>query len=310
MCALAPIALFAYNRADHTRRTVEALLQNTLAEKSDLFVFCDGARQKGDSAVMAVREYVRSVTGFKSLTIVERETNIGLATSIIEGVSDVVDRHGSVIVLEDDLVTSSHFLSYMNNCLEQYERAEGVFSIAGWSPPTLLNAESEYAVTFLPRNCSWGWATWKDCWDSVDWDVSDYEEFKRSRAKQNEFNCGGSDLSKMLHAQMNGDINSWSIRFCYSQSVQRKLTVFPYYSYVENIGCDGSGVHCDTGIAQQTVVTNEKQLLLPDVVEMDKAIVALFTEFYRPAPFIHRVVNKLSRIVLGKNLIAYETTSS
>lgn len=308
--SFAPIAFFVYNRVGHTRRTLDALLKNSLAGQSDLFVFCDGARREGDSSVMAVRKYVRSVTGFKSVTIVERETNVGLATSIIEGVTDVVGKHGSVIVLEDDLVTSPHFLLFMNTCLAQYQSVINAFSIAGWSPPTLLKAESKYSVTFLPRNCSWGWATWKDRWDSVDWDVLDYEEFKRSREKQNEFNRGGVDLSKMLHAQMRGNINSWSIRFCYSQCLQRKLTVFPISSYVENIGCDGSGVHCDTSIAQQSIVRGENQLLLPDVVEMDKAIVALFADFYRPAPFIYRAINKLSRIVLGKNVVTYETTAS
>lgn len=307
---LAPVALFVYNRLDHTRRTVEALLQNTLAVQSDVFVFCDGAKEYGDPSVQAVRDYIRTVSGFNSVTVVERDENAGLATSIIEGISDVVDKYGSVIVLEDDLITSPYFLEYMNTCLVQYERTETVFSIAGWSPPTLADAVSEYSVAYLPRNCSWGWATWKDRWASVDWNVSDYATFKTSRARQNEFNRGGVDLSRMLAAQMKGTINSWAIRFCYSQYVQNKLTVFPLRSYVENIGCDGSGTHCDTSVVQQAAVAEEQLLHFPEAVQIDLAVLECFAAFYRPAPFMLRLINKISRTVTGKNIIAYENTAS
>ncbi|WP_290921310.1 glycosyltransferase [Halodesulfovibrio sp.] len=304
----APVALFTYNRPDHTRRTVEALQQNPFASQSDLFVFCDGAKSSNDAAVIAVREYVNSITGFNSLTVIERETNIGLAKSIIEGVTDVVSKFGAVIVLEDDLITSPYFLSYMNICLQYYERFEDVFSVSGWAPPTLLQVRSEYSVAFFPRTCSWGWATWQDQWHSVDWSVADYEQFKYSRSMQKEFNNGGPDLTKMLHAQMNGDVDSWAIRFCYSQFRQQKLSVYPIHSYVENIGCDGSGVHCNIHITQQLAVKNEEDLCLPNIVYEDEDIIKLFVNFYSPPPFFIRCINKLSRALIGKNIVTYEDT--
>ncbi|MCT4535549.1 glycosyltransferase [Halodesulfovibrio sp.] len=306
----APIALFVYNRVDHTQQTVDHLRKNFLATQSDLFVFCDGARSQDTDTVAAVRKYIYSISGFKSITIIERDINVGLAASIVEGVSDVVNQYGSVIVLEDDLVTSPHFLTYMNTCLGKYENFPEVFSIAGWSPPTLTKVESEYSIAFLPRNCSWGWATWKDRWNTVDWDVSDYDEFKHSPLRQKEFNRGGVDLSNMLKAQMNGEINSWAIVFCYSQFTQNKRTVFPLRSYVENIGCDGSGVHCDVEISQQPIESHERELVLPEAVYEDESALALFAAFYRPAPFIIRAINKLARTVIGKNIIRYETTPS
>lgn len=306
----APIALFVYNRVEHTQQTVDHLRKNILAAQSDLFVFCDGARPQDTSAVAAVRDYVHTICGFRNVMILERKTNAGLATSIIEGVSDVVNKYGSVIVLEDDLVTSPQFLPYMNTCLGKYEQSSEVFSIAGWSPPTLAHAESKYSIAFLPRNCSWGWATWKDRWNTIDWNVSDYDEFKCSSARQKEFNRGGVDLSTMLKAQMNGEINSWAIVFCYSQFTQNKRTVFPFRSYVKNIGCDGSGVHCDVEISQQPIESRERELVLPEAVYEDESALALFAAFYRPAPFIIRAINKLARTVIGKNIIRYETTPS
>lgn len=305
----APVVLFTYNRPDHTRRTVEALQQNFFASRSDLFVFCDGPKFSGDSAVRTVRNYVNSITGFNSLTVIERETNIGLAKSIIEGVTDVVSKFGVVIVLEDDLITSPYFLSYMNICLQYYKRFENVFSVSGWAPSTLLQAASEYSAAFFPRTCSWGWGTWQERWHSVDWSVLDYEQFKHSRSMQMEFNKGGPDLTKMLHAQMNGDIDSWAIRFCYSQFRQQMLSVYPIHSYVENIGCDGSGVHCDTHITQQLAVKKEENIRLPNIVHEDEDIIKLFIKFYSPPPFFIRCINKLSRALIGKNIIKYEDTN-
>src|SRR5689334_19947926 len=115
---LAPITLFVYNRPEHTRRTVEALLKNELAAESDLFIFSDAPKKpESDESVRMVRDYIHAITGFKSVTIIERDRNWGLADSIIDGVTSVVNQYGRIIVLEDDLVVSAHFLEYMNTAL-------------------------------------------------------------------------------------------------------------------------------------------------------------------------------------------------
>lgn len=307
MCALAPIVLFSFNRPEHVLETLEALKANILASESDLFVYCDGPRNDEDiQAVAKVRHIIRNISGFKSVTVVESQNNKGLAQSIISGVTEVSETYGKVIVLEDDVITSPYFLQFMNRCLSHYRDSEKVFSIAGWSPPTLLNADTRDAVVFLPRNCSWGWATWKDRWLSVDWGVSSYKQIKESRRERKSFNRGGEDLSKMLDAQMAGRINSWSIRFCYSQHVQGKLTAFPVHSYAENIGCDGSGQHCKISVPQQRIVLEKKQKSLPDIVQENEDALKLFVSFYAPAPFFIRCINKLSRALIGKNIVTHE----
>lgn len=304
--SLSPIVLFTFNRPDHTLKTFEALKANTLASKSDIIVYCDGPRNDQDIQVVTeVRDLVRNLTGFKSVTVVESVENKGLAQSIISGVTEVVEKYGTVIVLEDDIVTSPFFLEFMDRCLTQYKELEQVFSIGGWSPPTFSQALTTHSIAFLPRTCSWGWATWEDRWKSVDWSLTNSSEFLNSKTMQKSFNGGGADMTNMLQAQLQGHINSWAIRFTFSQFMQNKLSVYPIKSYAVNIGCDGSGVHCNDSIIQQDVVLeHENDLVLPTVIKESKKVSEAFRNYYKPPSFYVRAINKLSRILIGKNIIS------
>lgn len=236
MVELAPIVLFTYKRLDTLKQTVEALQQNYLAAESDLYIFSDAAKGiQDEEAVKAVRSYIQSIDGFKTITIYESESNKGLATSIIEGVSQILKIHETVIVLEDDLVSSPNFLSYMNQALHFYKDEGKVFSITGYSIP-IHNDESESDVYFTSRSSSWGWATWKDRWMVIDWEVKDYSAFKNNSLFRQNFNKMGSDMSQMLDRQMHGKINSWAIRWCYHQFKSGLLSVHPFMSKIENIG--------------------------------------------------------------------------
>ena len=128
----APVALFLYNRPNQARRTVEALQRNGMADQTPLFVFCDGARTAQDApGVEAVRNFAGSITGFAAVEVIERERNLGLSASIIDGVGDICSRFGRVIVLEDDLVTAPHFLRYMNDGLDLYAADDRVIAVQG-----------------------------------------------------------------------------------------------------------------------------------------------------------------------------------
>ena len=157
-----PIALFVYSRPEHTRRTVESLLNNNLASESDLIVFSDAARtpQKRE-AVDEVRTYLTTVKGFRSVTVHHRPHNFGLAKSIIEGVTEVLQQYERVIVLEDDLVTSPFFLTYMNQALERFANDNRVVSIHGYVYPVRGALPEAF---FLPGADCWGWATWRRGW--------------------------------------------------------------------------------------------------------------------------------------------------
>lgn len=139
----APLALFVYNRPEHTRKTVEALQANLLAPHTPLFVFCDAACDElAREGVERVRDYVARISGFASVTIISRERNLGLANSIIDGVSMLCERFGRAIVLEDDLPTSPHFLTFMNDGLDTYASDERVQSVCGYMYPVGLDTDA------------------------------------------------------------------------------------------------------------------------------------------------------------------------
>jgi hypothetical protein len=242
----APIVLFTYDRPGHTRQTLEALAANEGAGESELFVYSDGPKTPDHTdSVGEVREYVRSVTGFKSVTVIEREGNLGLANSVLAGVTEVLTRSHSVVVLEDDLLTTRNFLAFVNSALSTYEGRPDVFSVTGYNYPLETPAGYREDAYLSYRSSSWGWGTWRDRWVEVDWTVGDYDEFLRDPGAQELFRRGGDDLAQMLELQMSGQLDSWSIRFDYAHYKHDAFCVHPVVSKVQNIGFDGSGVHCD-----------------------------------------------------------------
>lgn len=242
---LAPILVFAYKRLDSLILTIDALKKNHLASESELYIFSDAARKTEDEKqVQEVRNYLKTITGFKSLRIFESPTNKGLAKSIIEGVTFIFESYTSVIVVEDDLITSENFLSYMNSGLNKYDSTNKVYSIAGYSF-NLTKKNKDYSVDayFITRGWPWGWATWKDRWENIDWDVKDYEQFKKDKKAQKAFAKGGSDVNSMLRKQMEGKLDSWAIRWFYHQFKVGGLTLYPLFSKVHNIGFDEYATH-------------------------------------------------------------------
>lgn len=245
---LSPIVLFVYNRPWHTQQTIEALQENELASESEIFIYSDAPKNDGAKAsVLEVRELIKNVTGFRKITVIKRDKNWGLAASIIDGVTTIINQYGKIIVLEDDLVTSPYFLKYMNDALEFYQDEENIYSITGFSFSSEFMKFPNYfddEVYLNIRPMSWSWATWKKEWDGIDWNVQDFSDFISSREKESQFNRGGTDLTNMLKMQMNGQLDSWYIRWSYNAFKKGKLTVYPRVSLVNNVGHDNTGVHC------------------------------------------------------------------
>lgn len=245
---LAPIILFVYNRPEHTKRTVEALLKNELASESVLYVFADGVKRNASveqkNKIRLVRDYIHDISGFKKVFIEEAEQNRGLANSVISGVTKVIDEYGRVIVLEDDIITHPFFLRFMNDCLNVYSSRNDVFMIGGFSLNIKFPWWYRKDIYATYRSCSWGWATWKDRWICADWNVSDYVSFSNDLQRISKFNRGGDDMYPMLNAQMNGKIDSWAIRWDYCMSSYNAICIRPVKTLCTNYGMDGSGVHC------------------------------------------------------------------
>lgn len=273
---LSPIALFVYNRLWHTQQTVEALKKNELAETSELFVFSDGPKSEADKEkVLAVRKYIKTILGFKSVNIVEREQNLGLANSIITGVTEIVNRYGKIIVMEDDLVTSPYFLTFMNNALTFYKDNPRIFTVTGYSFPVKIPKDYHHPVYLSYRHSSWGWGTWKENWVNVDWDVKNFYEFFKNRRAIKTFNRGGNDLADMLSDQFLGKIDSWSIRFDYHCFRYDGLCLLPVKSLVKNIGFDGSGIHCGMSDKYEIELPIEfgKNIEFTDNIHVDQRII-------------------------------------
>lgn len=244
----APIVLFVYKRAEHTRKCLEALNHNEGIENTDLIIYSDGPREeKDDISVKEVREYIKmfaQVSSFRHVEIVESPVNKGLARSIISGVSNVMNQYGKAIVVEDDLVTSTDFWRFMDGALQYYENYPQIGSVSGCTYPIKYLEDYKKDIYVIRKGECWGWATWKERWDEVDWDVCDFTEYKKNRKLRKQFNSLECGLDHMLISQMTGKIDSWAVRWCYHLFKRKLLTVYPAVSRTYNIGMDGTGEHC------------------------------------------------------------------
>lgn len=256
----APIAFFVYRRLAHTRRTVEALLRNTLAPVSDLHVFSDGPRSEAEAEQVAeVRSYVSQIRGFRSLHLHFRSENAGLSRSIIEGVTWLCEQAGRVVVLEDDLVTSPYFLQYLNEGLEMYEAQPEVASIHAYIYPI----RSRLPRTFFIRGADcWGWATWRRGWAGFRPDGAALLAELEGRGMTQDFDFNGTyAFTPMLRDQIEGRNDSWAIRWYASAFLQNQVTLYPGKSLVQNIGHDGTGRHCGPSQSYDVPLSHRPVLL-------------------------------------------------
>jgi hypothetical protein len=290
----APIILFVYNRLDTLIRCVRSLQQNPLAAASDLFIFSDHPRTEKDAyAVAAVREYIRTITGFRKVNLREAPQNMGLARSVIKGVTTIVSQYGRAIVVEDDLICSTNFLSFMNQALEYYRNDKRIFSVGGYTKP--MKHLDRQSVYFTLRGSSWGWGTWSDRWNAVDWTVADYAAFSKDAAARRRFNRMGSDLSQMLDRQMAGKINSWAIIWVYHQFKRGQYTVFPAVSKICNEGFSAAATHTRQKWSRFRTAPDQSDLEefhFTDRVELERRSVRRFTRTYSiPTRIAYKIIN-------------------
>ena len=301
---LAPIVLFVYNRPDHTKQTVEALQKNELAIDSELFIYSDAAKNEtAEQKVNEVRQYIKNIDGFKKVTIVEREKNWGLANSIIDGVTKIVNEYGKIIVLEDDLVTSPYFLKFMNEALEIYKDEEKVWHISGWNYPIDISGLDDVFLWRL-MNC-WGWATWADRWKHYEKNIDKFIN-KFSKNDIYKFNIDGVENAwKQVVLNKEGKINTWAIFWYATIFKNNGLCINPSQTFVENIGHDGSGFHCGESCIFSSSLSINKKVKFDTNVEENNIAVERIKLFYKrnKSNIFKRVINKLSRIIISKNII-------
>ena len=289
----APIVLFVYNRLWHTQQTIEALQKNVLAKQSELYIYSDGANtEKIQKSVNEVRQYIDKIDGFKSVSIIKRIKNFGLAESIIDGVTTIVNQYGRIIVLEDDMVVSPYFLEYMNEALDQFVDDNRVISVHGYVYPVDIKLPEAF---FLPGADCWGWATWRRGWEIFE-PNGQYlldELVRRHLIQEFDYN-GAYPFSNMLKDQVKGANDSWAIRWHASAFLAGKLTLYPGRSLVHNSGNDGSGTHCGTSDSMDIKLSETKINLNNIAVESSRIGREAFEIFFRQSQksLLHRLLEK------------------
>lgn len=297
---LAPILLFVYNRPEHLKRAVESLVRNPLADESELFVFSDAPKTEADKEnVDYVRRYVHAIGGFKKVTVVEREENWGLARSIIDGVTHLVNKYGRVIVLEDDLVVAPYFLKFMNDALEMYKDEQKVGHIHACD----FTKNSSLPETFLIKwTGSWGWATWDRAWKHFNPDGKALLKELEDRHLTYTFDFNGKyGYTRMLRRQIEGKNNSWAIRWNASLFLNDILSLNVGRSLVRNEGFDGSGTNCgggglyDSNLSQVPVMLRK---ILP-VCENEQARRVYVRYYARTNSFWAKALRRIKRTLKG-----------
>lgn len=295
---LAPIALFVYNRKETTLNTIEALKNNYLSKESDLIIFSDGPKNEEDKRIITeLRSIISKTTGFKSLKIYNSNLNKGLANSIINGVTLILKEYNSVIVMEDDLVSTPNFLDFMNANLDKYYNKKNIISINGYSLKVKRGKENlSYDNYFVNRPYSWGWGTWKHDWEDFlsIYDNIIYEEIFNPKLNT----LMGKDVSRMLERTLNGKVNSWYSKWIYYHFIIKGVSVYPYESKIVNIGFDDKGTHCKNINSNISLVdnSNSRKFNLKEAISVDPKTNSRFLKYFS---FQHKLFFRLS--LLFKN---------
>ncbi|NCT08852.1 MAG: glycosyltransferase [Flavobacteriia bacterium] len=289
---LAPIALFTYNRLEETQQNIAALQKNFLAKESELFIFSDGPKnEESKKKIQELRLFLKTVTGFKKIIIFESNENKGLANSIISGVTTLLQQYERVIVLEDDLVTTSNFLSFMNGALDYFSNNNSIYTVNGYSPYVKkIDLDSYY----LHSRCfPWGWATWKRCWNENFFDIESMEKYISENSNiLNKFKKSiGEDAPGMLLKTLDGKISSWYIRWVFNNFLEGKKSIFPVLSKVQNIGNSSNATHYSGGIsAYKSKLDYESKNLFnfEKLIHLDDSDIRFLKYFSKKYKLLHR----------------------
>jgi glycosyltransferase involved in cell wall biosynthesis len=289
--SLAPIALFCYNRPWHLRQTIESLRANDMALQSNLFIYSDGPKNETDKPLVEeIRQYLSQVDGFNQVFVIEAKKNKGLATSVISGVTEILNQYKKIIVLEDDMLSTPDFLTFMNQALDTYEYRNDIFSVTGYTPPIAMPADYLKDIYLVPRASSWGWGTWAEKWRKADWEIQDFDQDLKNPSVSAGLNQGGSDLWPMLLKQQKGVIDSWAIRWTYTQFKNAAYGLYPVRSKIKNIGTDGTGTNFTFKSGSYGKEMDAGIVKLDPKIEPDKHVMRAFRDYYK-LPFRVKIKN-------------------
>ena len=270
---LAPIGLSVYSRLEHVQKTIGTLQHNKLASESILYIFSDAPQRGDEEKVDAVRKYLRTISGFKKIKLLERKSNSRTENNR-SGIRMLLNEYGRMIFLEEDIVTAPKFLEFMNQSLNFYQGDQRIVSITGYSPPFKPPAYYKKDIYLSLRFSAWGFGIWKDRYDRIKMNIEGYEEFLKDKAAVRRFRLGGEDLLYLLKCEAEGLIDALDVKIMYQQFQNNLYTVAPTVSIVQNIGHDGTGVHCDkTNKFNTTLDTSDKSLKMEKDIQPNPDII-------------------------------------
>ena len=290
------IAVFGYNRPKHFEKTLYYLKKNLNSEKFDIFLFCDGSKKKNDLKVKGVHKIAKKLKHFKSKKIFLRKKNLGLANSLLDGITTVFKFKKSVIVLEDDIVTNKYFLNYMSDGLEFHEKNKLVGSVTGYSY-TNTQKYSENLTYLSQRHASWGWGTWKHLWKKMYWDRKMIQKKIKQKNFRDEFNLSGNDMYPMLLEVLENKLDTLDILFNFNCFILNKYSVCPKKSLIYNIGLDGSGIHCKKGDKVFNNYSKNFRVNKFSKPYVNKKILKQIKNSFK-TPIFLRITNKVKKILL------------
>jgi len=241
---MTPIILFTYNRPHHARQALESLALCKRFEECKLFIHCDGPKSPDQiNNVITTQQVVKSYAQILDADIIIQKKNIGLVNSIVSGVTDLCNRFGRVIVIEDDLVVCPSFIDYMLQALDRYQNVEKIYQISGFMFP--IDYSKHQDAFFLPFTTTWGWATWDRAWRIFDWNATGYQKLLSHKKIRKRFDLDGSySYYEMLINRFSGKNDSWGILWYYAVFSAEGLVLYPERTLVYNCGFDGTGTHC------------------------------------------------------------------
>jgi hypothetical protein len=305
--SLSPVALFVFARPEHTRRTLQSLSQNHLADKTKLYVFADGPREtvtaETQRGISEVRKLIRERYWCGEVEIIEAANNKGLADSIISGVSLVTERHGRAIILEDDLETSPGFLKYMNDALDLYANEQRVMQISGFN---VRNSRWIPETGFLRVSTSWGWATWRRAWEHYQGNAQSLLTRVEQKSRTAFDLDGHSFHFEELQRNVTGDLNTWAVKWYASIFLNDGLSLYPRQTLVRNHGFDGSGVNChdDESNYHRKLTLAKKIKVAPQSLEEQSAYLKSMQRHYddlkrlwTKTRFRDRLARRLGRLI-------------
>ena len=290
---LAPILVSIYNRKKSLLECIEYLKKSKLASESVLYIVSDFAYKQDDIEIIEeIREEIKEIKGFKKVISINNKKNLGSFVSLKLAIDEVVNKHGKIIFLEDDIRVSPYFLEYMNEALNLFEDNKKIFSISGYLFPIKEIENSKNDIFIWERYCPWGMGIWKDRWNKIDWDLKEYDKFVKDKEKVKKFNNIEPNAIIMLERVKEGIVNAMDAKICFHSFNNNLYTIYPKKTLTVNRGHDGSGEHCgeDEKYYNQELDENFNPILI-DKLEVDKRIYrALYLYHYS---FLRHVVRPL-----------------